>query len=408
MKTFNYIFLLLLLIVGSGCTTIAKSRGAFVTISHKKSVIPNEQQISQFGNYHALLIYVDNYSRLDRLKTPKNDVESIAKVLKNRYGFRDTTIISNPKNRDELVTILDNLSKKMRERDNLLIYYAGHGTYFKKSDTGFWLLKDAHKENRTGWISLNEAINFTLNNMKAKHVLVLSDSCYSGAIVRDAEVSLNSNQMSYRELSKLSSRTALTSGGLEPVMDGDFSNSKNSVFANGVLNALNNNTKPRFRLEEKFAEIKQYVKLKSNIQTPLYSDIRGTGHNGGDFIFVDRTVNQPKEPIYTTSLGSTKPHRVAQHQAKSTLPYLEECDRGDGKACYNASIMYKKGDHRVSRSDIVALGFLDKSCTLGYAKGCLGLGFSYLKGRGVPQSQTKARLFLNKACSMGLQKACVQ
>jgi len=103
-------------------------------------------KIKSFGDYYALLIYVDDYTNLKRLQTPQKDVEEIAGLLKSRYGFVETKIVANPSNADALIRELAEFRNKLQDDDNLLIYYAGHG-----SKDGFWQLKDAEKSIRVGW-----------------------------------------------------------------------------------------------------------------------------------------------------------------------------------------------------------------------------------------------------------------
>lgn len=44
-------------------------------------------QTIDFGKYHALLIANQNYKHWDILKTPHNDVNRLAAILEERYGF---------------------------------------------------------------------------------------------------------------------------------------------------------------------------------------------------------------------------------------------------------------------------------------------------------------------------------
>ena len=104
-----------------------------------------KHKVGDFGNYYALLIYVEKYKYLGNLRTPKRDVEAIAEILKNRYGFLEPKIVPNPKNSDELLDILDDFKNRLNENDNLLIYYAGHG-----SKGGYWQLSNAKKNTRSG------------------------------------------------------------------------------------------------------------------------------------------------------------------------------------------------------------------------------------------------------------------
>ena len=388
MQNFKVGLLFILIFINVGCVQTELNRGVKIMPTHiqQRNIAPKGQN---FGNYHALLIYVDDYTYLPKLETPKNDVEAVAKILKDRYGFKGATIVNNPKNSDELVVILDKLTQKMTHNDNLLIYYSGHGNYIEKGEAGFWLLKDAQKDNRSGWISVKQAINFTLNQMSAKHILVVSDSCYSGAILRKGGAKLPVNRADmhyYNEIYQKKSRTALTSGALEPVMDGDPINPNHSVFTNGFLYALQNNQKSIFTLEEKFPDIKRYVQLKSDMQTPLYSDIAKTGHDmGGDFIFVDKFAKA--KPI------------VVNEQNISKAPIQTKRDPNIAKA----KELIKIGDIAKKKGDIgQSMKLYREACDLKNGVGCAKLGMSYDK----QYNAQKAIIFYTKACMLGVQSVC--
>ena len=83
-------------------------------------------------------------------------------------------------------------------------------------------------------------------------------------------------------MSKKRARVALVSGGPEPVEDDGVDG--NSPFARTFLKALSNNTDviDGTRL---FAETQRTVILHAK-QTPEYSDVRDSGHDGGDLLFV--------------------------------------------------------------------------------------------------------------------------
>ena len=263
-------------------------------------------KVKDFGNYYALLIYVEDYLNLKDLKTPKKDVEAISRILKNRYGFIETKIVKNPKNSDALIKVLDEFKNRLKEHDNLLIYYAGHG-----SKNGYWQLSSAEQKSRVGWISIKEAINQTLQEMHSKHVLVVADSCYSGYLLRNG-VSLNNlntnDKKYYSKLYEIKSRNVLTSGGLQPVLDRDPTNPNHSVFANGFLMMLKKNSRAIFSLEEQYPKVKRYVQLNSESQIPLYGDVKLSGHeDGGDFIFLDRKMMQiDKKKVVTVNKKSRK------------------------------------------------------------------------------------------------------
>ncbi|MCG8442839.1 MAG: caspase family protein, partial [Caulobacterales bacterium] len=79
----------------------------------------------EFGDYHALLIGNQNYQHLNPLRTPHNDVNEIARILRERYGFQTTVLLDAT--RVETLTAINELRATLNQNDNLLIYYAGHG-----------------------------------------------------------------------------------------------------------------------------------------------------------------------------------------------------------------------------------------------------------------------------------------
>ncbi len=99
---------------------------------------------SVFGNYHALIIANARYEKLDDLSTPKNDADAIADILKQRYGFTVTRLYDAT--RYEILSALNKTRRELTEKDNLLLYYAGHGEYDKTYNRGHWLPVDAETD----------------------------------------------------------------------------------------------------------------------------------------------------------------------------------------------------------------------------------------------------------------------
>ena len=242
-----------------------------------------------FGNYHALVIGINKYRNLPKLRTAVADAEAIGDVLKTKYGFKVTTLIDPT--RETILQNLGVLRAKLKFSDNLLIYYAGHGWLDEAADEGYWQPSDAKKNQQWGWVS-NASITTSLRAIKAKHVMVMADSCYSGKLTRGANTlsrgieiaTLNDEKSSYlTKMARRKTRVAMTSGNLEPVEDGQ---GKHSPFARAILNALNENEGVIDGTKLHNAILTPVV--ANTNQTPQYRPIKNAGHCNGNFLFVRR------------------------------------------------------------------------------------------------------------------------
>jgi formylglycine-generating enzyme required for sulfatase activity/uncharacterized caspase-like protein len=242
---------------------------------------------SEPGRYHALVVGNAAYSRLVKLETPVADANAVAEALRRRYDF--SVEVLTDATREQIVTALNRLRADLSERDSLLIYYAGHGYVDTTTDTGFWLPVNAEPDNEANWISVSE-VTRNLRANSARHILVVADSCYSGTLTRAAVVKVPGNADAWLDrMATKRSRTALTSGGIEPVVDGGATG--HSVFARAMLDALEANDE-LMAGETLFARLRGPVVVKAS-QTPQYADIRSAGHDGGDFIFRPRREPSP-------------------------------------------------------------------------------------------------------------------
>ncbi len=236
-----------------------------------------------FGAYHALVIGNNDYNFLTKLASAKKDAIDVARVLKDKYGFQVTLQLDAT--RSDIIVALDNLRKTLTPVDNLLIYYAGHGSLDRAADEGYWLPVDATEESQLNWIS-NSQVTTNIKAIRAKHVLVVADSCYAGKLTRNVPprgLTVTKSKNEFQDIVEKRIRSVLCSGGLEPVLDGSGKDG-HSVFAAALLEVLNQNEGLIDGLEL-FYQLRRMVRLNAS-QKPEYSDIRRAGHDSGDFIFV--------------------------------------------------------------------------------------------------------------------------
>jgi len=231
--------------------------------------------------YYALVIGNNNYEHLEKLDAAENDAEVIADVLTNKYGFEVDLLLNA--DYDTTVNSLFKITSKLKRNDNLLIYYAGHGELDKAENRGYWLPVDASYELRSKWIS-NQRIVDRIKATKAKHVLLIADSCFSGTLMRSGTTPVVNEAIDEKYIERLKSkktRLVITSGGNEPVVDSDGGN--HSLFALKLIDTLkNNNTVINSQIL--FENIRRYVVSNAD-QTPERALVHKTGHDGGDFLF---------------------------------------------------------------------------------------------------------------------------
>lgn len=241
---------------------------------------------------YALVIGIDRYDdpRFPTLKTAVADASDIARVLHDRYGF-DTKFLEDP-DRHDILTALDGYRRVLGDSSSLLIYYAGHGNYDAGTDRAYWLPRDAESLSTANWISADDITN-DIRGMAARHVIVISDSCYSGGLTREAPVEVAATEHSryVENAAQRKSRHLLSSGANEPVADGGANG--HSVFAGALLTALDRIETAEFTASELFQNHVSVLVSGRSLQSPQYVPIRNSGHEGGDFVFHRIAATQP-------------------------------------------------------------------------------------------------------------------
>jgi hypothetical protein len=142
-----------------------------ITVIYKVSGIDN-------AKYHALLVACEEYddNKIPRLRNPIKETTAFANVLKEKYGF-EVEILQNVKKEYFGQKLLE-YKDKLKEDDNFLIFFSGHGINANKDS--HWQFTNAVSWNiYEGSFSAKELIG-GLNSYKSKHILVMSDACFSG------------------------------------------------------------------------------------------------------------------------------------------------------------------------------------------------------------------------------------
>ena len=172
----------------------------------------------------------------------------------------------------------------VKDNDNVLIYFTGHGEYRMNMDAGFWVPADAVAASFSELIP-NVDVHLFMSGIRSKHTLLISDAAFTGGFMRSSVIQKEFDDTPgyYEEVYKLPSRKALTSGGIEPeivpVSEG------HSVFTYYIIKALAGNENKYFDDTELFNQIEVAINHNSNL-SPQFKPLRNTGDAGGHFVFI--------------------------------------------------------------------------------------------------------------------------
>lgn len=238
--------------------------------------------ITKLPKYHALIIGVSEYEHagagLPNLEMPSKDADRLYQLLTQKYAFEPeyVTLLKNA-TREQIINNFDRLANSVGDKDNVLVFYAGHGFYDKSKDFGFWLPADAKVNSRSAWIA-NSTIKDYIGAIKSKHTLLITDACFGGSIFKTRAVA--DVMKRFIEMYRDNSRKAITSGNLSEVPD-------KSVFLHFFLKQLEDNTDVFLSSSTLFTRIYEPI-LDNGTSTPQFGVIQGAGDEGGDFFFIKK------------------------------------------------------------------------------------------------------------------------
>ena len=237
-----------------------------------------------FGTYKVLLVANERYMDLADLKTPHEDARLVGSIFESKFGAEVEYLIDS--NRSELLSTLGKYRQELGPEDNFILYYAGHGVYDEELEVGYWQLSDAEADEDYSWVE-TDRVSRTLSAFKSRNAMIIADSCYSGSVVRGTSaVGDVSNLSAIKSLNAKKSRVAITSGGLQPVLDVAGS-SENSSFAKNFAAALENVHGPT-PASVLFNDLRTAVSTETAAwgfeQVPEFAPLYRAGHDGGDFI----------------------------------------------------------------------------------------------------------------------------
>ncbi|MCC6622566.1 MAG: caspase family protein [Deltaproteobacteria bacterium] len=367
------------------------------------------------GRFRALIVWVQDYEHWTRLSAPKKDAERIAAALRDRYLFapEDVELLGNP-TQAELFKAIKSLATKARPGDSVLIVFAGHGHLETATGQGYWVPRDARRPSDAAELSyLSSAwVRDVLKGSEALHVAVVSDSCFSGALLssRGAEASALSGDAYYSRMYQRRSFEGLTSGALETVDDAGAPGG-HSPFAYYFALALESPDAPVFDLQDVFQRIRQGVKTLSK-QTPLFGRLAGAPSDGGGFVFVARDgVGNGAVAAATPEPG--RPSTVKRADEEPASPGPADTRAGPPAEAVKAYEAARAAAVADKWDEALRLGLKARFCEVGHFEGCAMLAEAYTQGLGTVadpgranELYASANAIAGPACDRDQELAC--
>jgi hypothetical protein len=283
---------------------------------------PGVNQKTEYVSYRAVVIGISKYQHAGHsvneywrdLPSACGDAEALAERLRNRYGFEVQCLFDQQATRSAIISSIDELAGG-GPNTAALICFAGHGSYEKSMQEGYWIPADACKSiggrpAKEDWI-WNSTIQKIIGASTAQSVLVIADACYAGSLFNDK------TQAKGGLTGSAKSRYLIASGGLEEVPDGGKAH---SAFMKAVLDVLDRKHEVSLNAEVLGNEV--FDRMKKNTgRTIAVGPLSLPGTGNDQFVFAengkgqkgagkvdqvgDNTPGSPQKPIATEEVLSS-------------------------------------------------------------------------------------------------------
>lgn len=307
----------------------------------------------------AFVVGINSYSHGWRqLSNAVSDGKKMAKALRVR-GFTVYELYNKQATATAIVTQLRKAAQQTGPNDRFLFFYSGHGHIqkagFDASDTGFLVPVEGRSGDTTSYIPMEQLKMELTYNSKAKHTLLILDSCYSGLALTRSNIPTGpvSEYLNKRGI------YGITAGmPNHKAVDGLFTDK----FLEGLEGNADTDGDGFLTFKELGAYTEKNVKFKNKRQIPVYDVMAGAGQ----FVFASNSSPPPlpsPSPTYTSPKTDYKAlaqqeerQREAQEKANSearkqaaTKAFVSL--RDEIKQNKNLSLNSKKKAYKIFLSD---------------------------------------------------------
>lgn len=280
---------------------------------------------------YALIVGIDAYEEWPPLKTAVNDAHALKAVLVERYGFDPQNIrliTDKDATRAVLIDALMDMTSTLGERDNFLLFFAGHGQLSNHANDGYWIPVEGKRGDAVwSWIAHSAVKNIIVSEeVRANNIVVIADSCYGGQLARGgagnpdrlADKSLQDKLM---DLCSRKSRQIITSGSLEPVAD--WGRDNHSLFAFYLIKGLRENTEPAIGLNSLINTYVWEPVFNISGQRPVVGRFKTPMDEDGEFVLLLTKGNTAPVEVLETPATHPVPPTEVQRGGDTGSPLIE-------------------------------------------------------------------------------------
>ena len=243
---------------------------------------------------HAVVIGIDAYQNLPKLRAAVADARAVAEELRRR-GMSVRLLLDQQATRRGLVQVLgDQLRHVVGREDRVLIYFAGHGVSVgeEPNEMGYLMPVEGERDNpvATG-VAMSELQNW-LAGYASKHVLFVADACYSGLALSTRAVASSRAVADYlRQITSTPVRLALVAGtSREEANEWQGQGVFTRFFLEGIRGAADANADGAVTSDELAAYVKPEVAVLARAQFGV-SQTPQLGRRGlGEFVFLNPRI----------------------------------------------------------------------------------------------------------------------
>jgi len=301
----------------SFCVPVSANESKNTDRSNEKFRFVNEI----YSDSWALIIGINEYQNVEPLTYAVADAKAVRDMFVSKYGFKDENVVlvlDEEATKDNIIMEFNEILKKAKEKDRVVVFYAGHGETYKLpsgGDMGYLIPVDGNVDELYISSIPMKSIYDIAEMSYAKHILYLVDACYGGLTLNTRSLKKDQTPEYLRKMTKERGRQVITAGGKDEQVI-EKPEWGHSAFTRNLIKGLGDgladeNDDGIITADELGGFIRNRVPIDSEgAHTPQRGRI---GSDMGEFVFISETLDdQLAEAFPTDRQLSAVEEKVAQ------------------------------------------------------------------------------------------------